>query len=101
MSRLRVKGKCIIAVISCGSYTTGVILWHTGGNYDGNQNVWAEEISEYAANIDDIFIDYKYPDEPGLYVWEGEIEPIYDDAPGYYGEWRPATQEDISVLVRE
>lgn len=75
-----------------------VLVHYTGGDISG-WNVWREEI-ENSIYITDIFAGYEEPPKkPGFYVWEGEIEPIHDDQPHFYGKWRPATKEDMAKLV--
>ena len=99
MAESRVAGKCIMAVIQCGSYTTEFIIWREGGDFDDESNIWDLELNEFAANAEDIFGGYAHPDKPGFYVWEGEIKPIVEEQPEYYGEWRKATKEDMASLV--
>ncbi len=100
----RLKASCIISILNCGHYNQSVVIGCTGGSFvfsDGEEyNIWQLEIDN-SIHVDDIFCGYDCPEKPGFYVWEGEIEPVEDDQPNYYGEWRNATKEDMAGLINK
>ena len=97
------NAKAVFCIIDFGYRIQGMLIGHSGGEYGDGCNIWLEE-AENSTDIDDIFWDNndkKKPEEAGFWVWEGKIEPVYDDAPNYTGEWRKATPEDIIGLFPE
>ena len=97
---IRAKASCVIRVMACGATIEAYLIGYSGGIV-GDCNIWAEEVDN-SPHCDDIFFNAGYPqDKPGFYVWEGEIEPVYGDAPNFYGDWRPATKKDMAALIIE
>lgn len=95
------NAKAVFCILDFGYKTEGHLIGHSGGAYGDGCNVWVEE-AENSIHIDDIFWDdKKKPEEPGFWVWEGSVEPVYDDAPNYTGEWRKANPDDITELFPE
>lgn len=93
-----VKTSCLATVLNIGNPNNKpcIIVGYAGGYTDAKDwNVWWEEI-ENSVYIDDIFMDSETPpDEPGLYVWEGKVTPVFDDAPEFDGAWRKAEADDF------
>lgn len=95
-----VKASCIAVVLPTNGYPS-LIIWYEGGVV-GEFNTWEDEIENTSPYVDDVFAGYDHPpSQPGFYVWEGELEPMYDDQANFYGKWRPATKEDMCKLVKE
>lgn len=95
----KIKASCMAVVMYLNpNHIQATIIHHSGGIY-GEQNLWLEEIDN-STDISDIFFHYEQPPrKPGFYVWEGELEPVHEDQPGFYGKWRDATKEDMISLV--
>ncbi len=94
----RVKASCVIRVMKSGSGMESYLIGYSGGIL-GDSNLWELEI-DHSMHCDDIFFNKDYPqDDDGFFVWEGEMEPVFEDAPEFYGKWRPATKEDMAALV--
>ncbi len=92
----KLKASCIAVVV----YYQKLIVSYSGGGYD-HYNIWEVEIDN-SIYISDIFCGYSQPpDKPGFYVWEGEIEPVFEDQPIYDGIWRKATKDDMAALIND
>jgi len=95
----RVKASCTVSVMLSGDTLESIVIGYTGGIV-GDLNVWEQEMAN-SINCDDIFFDHPGPPEkPGFYVFEGTLEPVYEDAPSFDGVWRPATKEDMASLIK-
>lgn len=96
---IKVKASCIaVAMYLNPNHIQTTIIHHTGGVV-GDQCLWLDEIDN-SNNISDIFYNYAQPPvKPGFYVWEGELEPVHDDQPVFYGKWREATKQDMTSLI--
>lgn len=98
MGERRFKASCIAVNIFDGSQTHCLIVHYSIDDFDA-WDIWGIEVDN-SIYIDDIFAGYEMPPQKeGCWVWEGEIKPVYDDQSCYYGKWRPATINDLKILI--
>lgn len=96
----RFKASCIAATVSDGYKNHCVIVGYTCESIAAHV-VWGPEI-ENSIYIKDIFCGYdEPPNKEGFWVWEGQIQPVGDDQPLYFGKWRPATINDFRNLISD
>lgn len=96
---MKTEGTLTAVVIDLGHLVHKVAIGYTGGDYDDDCNIWLEELDN-SIEVDDIFCTTDdCPSNPGFYVWEGKVQPVYDDAPEFEGSWREATADDMLRLL--
>lgn len=99
--KVLLAASCVAVVLEGDGSNHCLLISYSGGEI-GGYNAWRDEFENTTLYIDEIFAGYPQPpNNPGFYVWEGEIEPVHEDQSKFYGKWRPATKEDMAALVKD
>lgn len=92
MSRNNPKATVLFAVGPCGG---AAVLGTKGENFsETNMDAAEWELRESGANIDHHLYGDDFPEETGLYVWNGYIVYHGEDIT-WEGDIRPATYDDL------